>query len=315
MSENARLLDDMAERMFGQFLADPLARADATLPERLAEAAVEAGLPLALVPEADGGMGATLEDAAIIAWRAGYHAAPLPVVTLLLAPTLPIEGPFALAAPGAQLAEGPSERIALVAADTLTLHAAEPAVTALDHRPWVRPTGEAIETHSLAGIEDRLRMQGACLTAAAMLGAMQRACEITIEYANTRRQFGRPLAAFQAIQHRIAEAASEQTVAQAAVAGAIRAADGGWSRPILWQSAKVQAGRAASVVTATAHQVLGAIGFTEEHVLHHYSKKLWVWRDAWGRQAALEAGIGQAAVADARGLWSHIVDTEETQHG
>lgn len=117
------------------------------------------------------------------------------------------------------------------------------------------------------------------------------------------------------VQHRIAEATSEQTVAQAAVADAIRAADGGWQRPILLQSVKVQAGRAATVVTATAHQVLGAIGFTDEHVLHHYSKKLWVWRDAWGRQAALEAEIGQAAVADAAGLWSHIVDSKEMQHG
>lgn len=311
MSDNARLLDEMAERMFAQYLADPFARADATLPGRLAAAAEEAGLPLALVPEAEGGMGGSLEDAAIIAWRAGYHAAPLPVVTLLLAPVLEVEGSFALAAPGATLAEGPADRIALVRGDTLTLNAAAPAVTALDHRPWVRATGPAIETLSRPGLEDRVSMQGACLTAAAMLGAMQRVCEITIDYANTRKQFGRPLSAFQAIQHRIAEAASEQAVAQAAVAGAIRAADGGWQRPILWQSAKVQAGRAATSVTAAAHQVLGAIGFTEEHVLHHYSKKLWVWRDSWGRQAALEAEIGAAAAADPRGLWPHTVDSEE----
>lgn len=142
-----------------------------------------------------------------------------------------------------------------------------------------------------------------------MLGAMEKVLDTTIDYANTRKQFGRALSAFQAIQHRLAEAAEDYTIAQAAVAGAVHAIDGGWSRPVLWQSAKVQSARAATTVAAAAHQVLGAIGFTEEHELHHYTKKLWVWRDAWGRQSALEAAIGDAACAHHDGLWSFIADT------
>ncbi|MFA5581743.1 MAG: acyl-CoA dehydrogenase family protein [Paracoccaceae bacterium] len=310
MSDNARMLEDLAERLFGQAMADPAARKDAELPTRLAAMAEEAGLPLALIPEEEGGMGATLEDAAVLAWRAGYHAAPLPIVSLILAPTLAGADGAVLAAPGTRQAEGPADRIAVVAGDTLAIHAAEPAFEALDHRPWVRATGDALATYTTPGLADRLAVQGACLTAAAMLGAMHRVSEITIDYANTRKQFGRPLSAFQALQHRIAEAVSEYTVAQAAVAGAIRAFDGGWLRPLHWQSAKVQSGRAATTITAAAHQILGAIGFTEEHELHHYSKRLWIWRDSWGRQAALEDAIGQAAIDAPEGLWSHIVDSK-----
>lgn len=313
MSENARLLDDMAERMFAQFLSDPLDRLDATLPARLKAAADEAGLSLTLLPEDDGGMGATLEEAAIVAWRAGYHAAPVPIVTLLLAPTLgdlPVAlDDLALAAPGTDVAEGPAGHIALVSGEGIAIHKAEYAFEALDHRPWVRATGPALHVITGEGLAARLEMQGAVLTAAAMLGAMEKVLDTTITYANTRKQFGRALSAFQAIQHRLAEAAEEYTITQAAVAGAVRAIDGGWSRPVLWQSAKVQSARAATSVAACAHQILGAIGFTEEHELHHYTKKLWVWRDAWGRQSALETAIGGAAAAHEDGLWSFIADT------
>jgi acyl-CoA dehydrogenase len=162
---------------------------------------------------------------------------------------------------------------------------------------------------------DALAVRGALLTSAAMVGAMARILDVAIEYANTRKQFGKPLGKFQAVQHMIAEAASEHAVAQAALAAAIGAEDGGENRPLLWRSAKAQAGRAATIVSAAGHQVLGAIGFTEEHVLHHYSKRLWTWRDEWERQSACEAAIGHAACTDQRGLWSHIVDDHVTAAG
>lgn len=312
MSETARLLDDMTERLFSRALADPLVRGDADLPSRLRSEVEEAGLPLVLVAEADGGMGGTLEEACVVAWRSGYHAAPIPMVEMLLLGTLPLDGSArTLAAPGGLEARGPAHRLISPAADHLAIFAAAPAPVGLDGSPWVGVTGSELERIELVGIGDRLEIQGACLTAAAMLGAMARVLEITIEHANTRKQFGKPLGKFQAIQHMLAEAASEHVVAQAALAGAVQASDGGWMRPLLWQSAKAQAGRAATIVAATGHQVLGAIGFTEEHVLHNYSRRLWMWRDEWGRQAALEAAVGRAAVEDTRGLWPHIVDDRD----
>ncbi|MBS7700225.1 MULTISPECIES: acyl-CoA dehydrogenase family protein [unclassified Chelatococcus] len=309
MTETARLLEDLADRLFSRALADPAARHDTKLAARLRAEAEGAGLPLALVAEADGGMGGTLEETCVIAWRAGYHAAPLPIVPMLLLPTLSGAAPEAtLAAPGQREAPGPASLLITPEADHLTIFRAAPGSEGLDGSPWVSATGAEIERILLPGVGQRLAVQGACLTAATMLGAMARVMEITIEYANTRKQFGKPLSKFQALQHMIAEAASDYVVAQAALGGAVQAADGGWLRSILWQSAKVQAGRAATVVAAAGHQVLGAIGFTEEHVLHHYTRRLWLWRDDWGRQATLAAAVGQAAAEDASGLWSHLVD-------
>ncbi|WP_136620271.1 MULTISPECIES: acyl-CoA dehydrogenase family protein [Mesorhizobium] len=342
MSETARMLDDTAERMLARRLQDPMARRLETLRPALFAETIEVGLPLALAPEAEGGLGGTLFQAGVIAWRWGWHAAPLPIVEVLLIPSLSsaseawMAGQLTLAStPGLELSGGAisgkaieapvigeSSIILAIATDAkghswLVEIDAMPAekIRALSGEPWLRLDASAARVRAKrpCPVEpDTVAVRGALLTSAAMMGAMTRILEIAIEYANIRKQFGKPLGKFQAVQHMIAEAASEYAAAQAALAAAIEAEDGGKSRPLLWQSAKAQAGRAATVVSAVGHQVLGAIGFTEEHVLHHYSKRLWTWRDEWGRQTVCEAAIGRAACADEHGLWSHVVDNTST---
>ncbi|WP_299417323.1 acyl-CoA dehydrogenase family protein [uncultured Sulfitobacter sp.] len=126
---------------------------------------------------------------------------------------------------------------------------------------------------------------GALLTSAAMTGAMARILDMVSDHATTRTQFGRPLSKFQAIQHQLAEAQSELSVTEAALANALDAHDAGLCTTLLWRSAKAQAGTAASIVAATAHQVMGAVGFTVDHELHHFTKFLWqgaiVGADRW----------------------------------
>jgi acyl-CoA dehydrogenase len=108
----------------------------------------------------------------------------------------------------------------------------------------------------------------------------------------------------------MAEAASELAVTEAALAAALEAESQGRGRTLLWRSAKAQAGHAATVIASSAHQVLGAIGFTEEHELQHFTRRLWQWRDEWGRQADCQLAIGGEACADPAGLWLHICDQE-----
>lgn len=338
MSDTARMLDETVDRLLRKMLADGgVARNSAQLRDALAKAAGEAGLALALVPESQGGMGASLHDAGAIAWRWGYHAAPYPVAeTMLAAAAGALAGlgeselGATLAAPARVgekfMAPATSESCELFAlAEAGTSHEAlltcDRAVVrsfrALSGETWFE-FGANSQTASRplpVGSVARLKMQGALLTAAAIAGATARIVEMTVEHANTRVQFGRPLGKFQAVQNLIADAAAEQVLCQAALAGAIDAFDRGVPEQRLTWAAKAQAGRAATVVSAAAHQTLGAIGFTEEHVLGAYTRRLWVWRDHWGRQSECEQLAARAACGDVRGLWRHLVDPQSSAEG
>ncbi|MCP8939954.1 hypothetical protein NK718_15620 [Alsobacter sp. SYSU M60028] len=335
------MLDDTAERLLARHFAGNVRGTRESAAAVLSEF-FDNGLDQLLVPEAAGGMGGGTLDAAAVAYRWGYHAAPGPIVEMLLLPALAAEA--ALDPDRTTLAlldeacvrsgtwQKPAKATSVVA-PVIGEAAATVLVCAADERgrlALARFGGDGMELRSSLAGEDvalldlaalrpesvqateasfeAFAARGALLTACAILGAAQRQIEIAIEHANTRKQFGKPLGKFQAIQHRLAEAASEQAVAQAAVRSAIAAQDAGRLKPLQWQAAKVQTGRAATTVVAAAHQILGAIAFTEEHVLHHYSKRLWTWRDAWGREAELERRIGAQACAQGAGLWPWMVD-------
>lgn len=305
MSDTRQMLDEALDRLLSRRLPDAQARRTADLPDRLLGEILEAGFTRVMASESDGGLGGTLTDAACVAWRCGWHAAPVPVVELLLLADLdpaadPLEISLAQGAPAIAPAM-PSTRSLLTGAGLIPASAAKPFCH-ISGADWLRLD----DVH--ASHDENTRARGALLTASAMSGAMARILEIVADHATTRNQFGRPLSKFQAIQHQLAEAVSTLTVTEAALAGALDAEDRGCGRTLLWSAAKAQAGAAATKVAATAHQVMGAIGFTEDHELHHFTKLLWQWRDSWGRQAECELTIGQAACADPNGLWAFITD-------
>jgi acyl-CoA dehydrogenase len=83
----------------------------------------------------------------------------------------------------------------------------------------------------------------------------------------------------------LAELATYVAVVAAAARTAARdAEEGEGSFSIM--AAKTQAGEVSHRICAIAHQSMGAMGFTYEHILHHYTRRLWVWRRDYGSEAS-----------------------------
>ncbi|MDR7059862.1 MULTISPECIES: acyl-CoA dehydrogenase family protein [unclassified Sphingopyxis] len=145
-------------------------------------------------------------------------------------------------------------------------------------------------------------------TVSLMAGAMGQALALSIEHVNTRQQFGRPLGKFQAVQQSLAVMACEVRAVEAAAAALATRLDAMSLDPSAADfeiaAAKLRANRAVGVVTAIAHQVHGAIGFTEEYDLHRVTVPLMRWRGAHGNDAYWAARLGrQVATFGGRGLW------------
>ncbi|MBO9698301.1 MAG: hypothetical protein J7499_19090 [Sphingopyxis sp.] len=160
----------------------------------------------------------------------------------------------------------------------------------------------------LADADDRLR---AAATVSLMAGAMGQALALSIEHVNMRQQFGRLLGKFQAVQQSLAVMACEVRAVEAAAAALAARLDAVGRDPSAADfeiaAAKLRANRAVGVVTAVAHQVHGAIGFTEEYDLHRVTIPLMRWRGAHGNDAHWAQILGrQAAGLGGRGLWEAI---------
>jgi acyl-CoA dehydrogenase len=183
----------------------------------------------------------------------------------------------------------------------------------------VVPGREASRAVNLAGeprgsvVLDRVGVPGALLTPAQVAGvraryALARAVQIsaaleqvlawTVQYAGERVQFGRPLGRFQAVQMELAQMAGEVTATTALVDAAVQAL--GRGEPTIGlaaAAAKVRAGEAVETVAKLAHQVHGAIGFTQEHRLHHLTRRCWSWRDEAGTELAWSRVLGAGLLA------------------
>ena len=135
----------------------------------------------------------------------------------------------------------------------------------------------------------------ACLIAAQMAGAMQRVLEMTLQFANDRQQFGRPLGKFQAIQHQLAVMA-EQVLAARMAAQIGCSAAGNHPGEMEAAIAKARASEAAVDVVALAHSIHGAIGFTADYDLQLFTRRLHAWRLQAGSESYWQGVLGLAVL-------------------
>ncbi len=157
------------------------------------------------------------------------------------------------------------------------------------------PASGALLTEAQAS---EVRARYALARAVQMAAALERVLEWTVQYAGERQQFGRPLGKFQAIQMELAEMAGEVTAVTALTDAAVQALDHGSADFVLAAAAaKVRAGAAVEVVARLAHQVHGAIGFTQEHKLHHLTRRCWSWRDEAGSELVWSRALATGLLA------------------
>lgn len=294
-----RFVLDAEQRMFGEtlrrLLADAgtakIARAwaagDAGPGRALWAAVADAGVFAVAVPEEFGGAGLLPVELAVAAEELGRAAAPGPYVETLAAAELLGESPWL-----PRIAEGEAI-VSLAVPHALDADVADLVLTA---DKVERKAGEALA--SLDPARRLFRVEGgggftdfgALLCAAQQIGLARALLDVSVDYARTRRQFGRPIGEYQAIKHRLAGAMVELEFARPLVYGAaLSYGTPGFARDV--SAAKVAASEASYGTAKTALQVHGAIGYTDE-----YDPSLWIRKaralySAWGTVAEHRARV------------------------
>ena len=310
------------------------------------QALEDGGMTLVGVPEACGGSGGTMEVAATVLAAAAAESAPVPLAEtgwlagwLLAASDQPVpRGMLTLGHGGTVTAQSSggswtlrgalrrvpwarrASSLVVLASHADGLIVAQVDPTRVEIRPGRNVAGEARDDVVLddvvvparavhpAGVgfeADALRLRGAAARLVQMAGAAGRVVEIAVRHVNQREQFGRRLGQFQAVQQHVARLAAEARVLDVAAGAAWRALAGD-DAPVAVAAAKAAGSAAAGEVAATAHQLLGAIGFTVEHPLHRSTTRLWAWRQEFGNERYWSERLGETVLATDLPVWHQM---------
>jgi acyl-CoA dehydrogenase len=157
------------------------------------------------------------------------------------------------------------------------------------------------------GVDVRtLQQLGALTRAVLMAGALDTILSMTVQHAADREQFDRPIGKFQAVRQQVAVLGGEVAAAGRAANDAVIAAERGDAR-LQIAAAKTRVGEAAGVCAEISHQLHGAIGFTYEHSLHQFTRRLWSWRDEFGPEAYWAAQLGSSLAEQAASdVWAFV---------
>jgi acyl-CoA dehydrogenase len=328
MSEQRELLVDSASRLFA-----------ANAPWEEIETL---GIADLLVPETAGGSGADWDDACAVL-QAARHQVPLPLAEALIARKLIADAALQIPRSTLSIGASPAGMLSRDAhswkfSGTLPSVAwgrdVERVVTSIPFQDRAHVVVLAVadaSAHKRTNIagepRDDLRFDAAsvlaapsnCLEArnlfayaalartAQIAGALQAALELSIAYAQERRQFGRPIGQFQAVQQQLALFGAETAATACASRSAAIAASAGVATFQI-AAAKLRANQAIGFATAAAHQVHGAIGFTHEYALRQATQRLWSWRSEYGNDAYWSEQLGRVVLASgADTFWSDLV--------
>lgn len=312
------LLIETIESMLGDLCTpEVIGAAEGGLDAKVWGALWDSGMATVGLAEQAGGSGGSLQDAGAIAKAVGRFAAPVPLVELSLVGgwvceqagiALP-DGPVAVVI---DAGAGPSRAYWCPTAEHLVVVgeggvAVAPVSAATVARQGVNQAGEPWADVTVSGVSLQagpspldVRARGALARSLTMAGALGQATELSIQYCNEREQFGRAIGKFQVLQQYLAQMAGEAAAAEAAADNAVDVVASGADaheavRAIA--AAKTVTGRAVGTINRLAHQIHGAIGYTDEHRLQYSTRRLWAWRDEYGSDAEWAAVLGRSVVA------------------
>ncbi|MGJ7611648.1 MULTISPECIES: acyl-CoA dehydrogenase family protein [unclassified Variovorax] len=295
--------------------------------QALWEAIEESGFADALLPEAEGGAGLSLADAFPLLELCGAFVVPVPLAETMVARLqltqagVPRPGGSIALAQGRLQGDGTlvCERVSfgrvadwvlvgleleLGLGKTCLLLPVDAAASAAAVAPldatlsWSAPAQAA--ALPVPGVAD-VRVPLACVLAAQLAGVLMSVFTRTLQYANDRNQFGRPIGKFQAIQHQLG------VISEHAFAARMAAQMGCSADPLRVAIAKARTSEAALEVAALSHSIHGAIGFTEEFDLQLYTRRLHAWRQAGGSESYWHDVVGTALVDHSQGLALDLV--------
>jgi len=245
----------------------------------------QVGAAALVVPEALGGAGGELADAAVVIETLGRGLVPTPLLGTTLAELALLSADEPDADTLEKLAEGTSIGAVVfdpgyvvngdvadvvIAADDgritrWTSFSAEPVVTMDPTRRLARLKADRTEP---IGRDPGLADTAAILLAAEQIGAASRCLDLTVAYTKERVQFGRPIGSFQALKHRMADLYVLVQSSRAVVDDAI-------TEPSATAAAlaRISASEAFSAVTAEAIQMHGGVAITWEYDIQLYFKR------------------------------------------
>lgn len=311
--EQQAIADSVDEVLAAESTPAVIRSAEHARPLSLTATLGEVGLLALPLPEDVDGLGLGACDWVPALVRAGYHAAPVPLTdAIALGPALAAVNPELATAVGAgeaRVSLAPragglaqdadiADWIVAIDGDGLVVLDASAAVrqTSVDRARWAfsgLTAGERVQADGAA-----VRHRATLATAAQLVGGARRMLDMATAYAKARRQFGKPIGAQQAVQHRLANALLAVSFAEPPLYAAAWSLDtGAASADRDVAMAKSMASDAARVCRSAALQVHGAIGYTIECDLQLWLTRSIVLERLWG-----SAGRQRETVADALGL-------------
>jgi alkylation response protein AidB-like acyl-CoA dehydrogenase len=248
----------------------------------------QVGAAALVIPEELGGAGGELADAATVLQELGRALVPSPLLGTTLAELALLTAPEPDAETLEGLAAGSSIGALVLDPDYVVNGDIADVVVAAPDGPggqlsrWTRFSAQPVTTMDPTRRLARVRPEesvdlgedpgiadtAAILLAAEQIGAAERCLELTVEYAKSRVQFGRPIGSFQALKHRMADLYVAVAASRAVVADAC--AD---PTPANAATARLAATETLSIVAAEGIQLHGGIAITWEHDMHLYFKR------------------------------------------